>query len=284
MQLRFRTLASTVAAFMVLGIMAAPVAEAKGRGKPDRRGRSAEAATDERGNSGRRSDSRRGGKAAVEAAVQAEESARGRRRARSESMVGAGVGAGAGAGSAGSDRFFPDDDGYAGTAQPARGHETALLDIGRRGSPTGSDDSAAAEFDRGYDAGRADYATDGYAGDRYETDRYGADRYETDRYGADRFDERGYGGDEPAGDYDDEDPADEPPIQRVSPADARRVAQIDADVVVVDGRPRYHLPQCSHLVGKQHEPLPVNEAVELGFTPCAWCEPDSALLATAHLS
>ncbi|MEH1099298.1 hypothetical protein [Micromonospora sp. CPCC 205561] len=76
------------------------------------------------------------------------------------------------------------------------------------------------------------------------------------------------------GPYDDE-----PPVLAVAPADAARVARLDAEVWVVDGRPRYHLADCAHLVGREHEPLPVAEAVDLGFTPCARCAPDAALLA-----
>lgn len=81
---------------------------------------------------------------------------------------------------------------------------------------------------------------------------------------------------------DDEDPTDEPAPQAVSAPDAARVARMVSDVLVVDGRPRYHLPGCGHLVGRQSEPLPVGEAVELGFTPCGRCEPDRALLADAR--
>jgi hypothetical protein len=76
-------------------------------------------------------------------------------------------------------------------------------------------------------------------------------------------------------------PADEPPMQQVSPADAARVSRMMTEVLVVDGRPRYHLSGCVHLLGRESEPLPVAEAVELGFTPCGLCEPDSALLADA---
>jgi len=83
--------------------------------------------------------------------------------------------------------------------------------------------------------------------------------------------------------YDDNDPPDEPPAQLLSAADAARVARMSADVLVVDGRPRYHLAGCVHLLGRgESEPLPVAEAVELGFTPCSLCEPDSALLAEAR--
>jgi hypothetical protein len=83
-------------------------------------------------------------------------------------------------------------------------------------------------------------------------------------------------------DLDDEDPPDEPAAQLVSAADAARVARIATDVLVIDGRPRYHLAGCVHLLGRESEPLPATEAVELGFTPCSLCEPDSALLAEAR--
>jgi hypothetical protein len=80
---------------------------------------------------------------------------------------------------------------------------------------------------------------------------------------------------------DEDDPADEPLPQAVRPADAVRVARMDAEVLVVDGRPRYHLPDCSHLVGRLTEPIPVNEAVELGFSPCGLCRPVDRLVAAA---
>ncbi|MBX6358421.1 MAG: hypothetical protein IRZ05_21540 [Micromonosporaceae bacterium] len=87
----------------------------------------------------------------------------------------------------------------------------------------------------------------------------------------------------PDGEIDDEDdPPDEPAPQQVSPADAGRVARMSTPVLVVDGRPRYHLSGCVHLLGRDSEPLPVAEAVELGFTPCSLCEPDTALLAEAR--
>jgi hypothetical protein len=54
---------------------------------------------------------------------------------------------------------------------------------------------------------------------------------------------------------------------------------LESEVFVVDGRPRYHLDTCGHLVGKESEPISVAEAVELGFTPCSFCRPDDALLA-----
>ncbi|MGC4811872.1 hypothetical protein ACLQ29_15225 [Micromonospora sp. DT228] len=76
--------------------------------------------------------------------------------------------------------------------------------------------------------------------------------------------------------------ADEPAEQRVTPAEAARVARLTDDVEVVDGHPRYHLASCPHLVGRVPETLPVAEAAELGFTPCATCAPATALLADAR--
>jgi len=86
--------------------------------------------------------------------------------------------------------------------------------------------------------------------------------------------------DEPAVDEDDV-PPDEPGIETVSLDDADRIAALTREVFVIDGRPRYHLANCVHLFGRESEPLPVGEAVELGFTPCALCEPDLNLLEEA---
>lgn len=74
----------------------------------------------------------------------------------------------------------------------------------------------------------------------------------------------------------------DPPAQRVPPGDAARVARLDAEVLVVDGHPRYHLLSCAHLIEREHEPLPVSEAISLGFTPCGLCNPDTALLADTY--
>ena len=80
---------------------------------------------------------------------------------------------------------------------------------------------------------------------------------------------------------DDDDPADEPLPQAVRPGDAVRMARIDSEVLVVDGRPRYHVADCPHLVGRLTEPLPAREAVELGFSPCGLCRPVDRLIAQA---
>ena len=55
------------------------------------------------------------------------------------------------------------------------------------------------------------------------------------------------------------------------------VAGLDVEVVVVDEQPRYHLTGCRGIVAKPIIPLPVSEAVELGFTPCGWCTPNRTL-------
>ncbi len=92
---------------------------------------------------------------------------------------------------------------------------------------------------------------------------------------------RAPGADDEFDEPDPDDPDDEPLPQSVRPADAVRVARMDAEVLVVDGRPRYHLADCSHLVGRLTEGLPVAEAVELGFSPCGLCRPVDRLVAPA---
>lgn len=87
--------------------------------------------------------------------------------------------------------------------------------------------------------------------------------------------------DQPPEDADDI-PPDEPAAQVVSAADAARVAALSDPVRVIDGRPRYHVPECVHLLGRESEALPVGEAISLGFTPCGLCEPDLVLLDRAR--
>ena len=50
-------------------------------------------------------------------------------------------------------------------------------------------------------------------------------------------------------------------------------------VLVVTGRPRYHVVGCRYLTGKAAEPVEVRDAREGGFTPCGVCKPDAALVA-----
>jgi hypothetical protein len=78
---------------------------------------------------------------------------------------------------------------------------------------------------------------------------------------------------------DDEEPAEE----ATDAADLLVVSELNVEVVVVDEHPRYHLNSCGWLAKKKAIPLPVSEARELGFTPCARCGPD-AILAARHRS
>ncbi len=77
------------------------------------------------------------------------------------------------------------------------------------------------------------------------------------------------------------DPAVEPAEEDTDAADLLAVSELDTEVRVVDERPRYHLAGCRWLAGRPTLTLPVREARELGFTPCAVCSPDRAL-AAAH--
>jgi len=69
----------------------------------------------------------------------------------------------------------------------------------------------------------------------------------------------------------------EPPEESPDPALARVAASVEDEVLVVDEQPRYHLVGCRALAAQQTIPLPAREAVELGFTPCGWCNPVAGL-------
>lgn len=71
----------------------------------------------------------------------------------------------------------------------------------------------------------------------------------------------------------------EPGEEQTDAADLLVVADLRAEVRVVDEHPRYHLPACGYLHGKPTIPLPVAEARQLGFTPCVRCGPDATLAA-----
>jgi hypothetical protein len=68
----------------------------------------------------------------------------------------------------------------------------------------------------------------------------------------------------------------EPGEERSNAADA---ADPDAEVLVLDERPRYHVRTCEWLGDRKTLPLPLREARELGFTPCARCAPNATLAA-----
>ena len=76
----------------------------------------------------------------------------------------------------------------------------------------------------------------------------------------------------------------EPGEERTSAADLATVSELDDEVVVVDEYPRYHLTDCGWLNGRDTIPIAVGEARQLGFTPCARCTPDAALVAAHHRS
>lgn len=84
-------------------------------------------------------------------------------------------------------------------------------------------------------------------------------------------------GPEPDDLADEDIPDDEPAEEPTDAADLLVVAGLSVQVRVVDERPRYHLPKCTWLVGRPTLGLPVSEARQLGFTPCAVCSPDSVL-------
>lgn len=72
---------------------------------------------------------------------------------------------------------------------------------------------------------------------------------------------------------------DDPEEEATDAADLLVVTGLSVEVRVVDEHPRYHLARCGWLTGRETIPLPVSEARELGFTPCARCEPDAVLAA-----
>jgi hypothetical protein len=77
--------------------------------------------------------------------------------------------------------------------------------------------------------------------------------------------------------HDPSEPGEEP----TDAADVLVISGLTDEVRVVDEHPRYHLRECSWLTNRATLPLPISEARQLGFTPCARCAPDSTL-ATHH--
>ncbi len=77
------------------------------------------------------------------------------------------------------------------------------------------------------------------------------------------------------------DPDAEPAEEDTDAADLLIVTDLTTEVRVVDERPRYHLAGCRWLAARPTLPLPIGEARQLGFTPCAVCGPD-AVLAAEH--
>ncbi|MCO7196235.1 hypothetical protein NH602_24720, partial [Pseudonocardia sp. McavD-2-B] len=67
------------------------------------------------------------------------------------------------------------------------------------------------------------------------------------------------------------------PEEPRDPTLAALAARLPDEVLVIDEHPRYHVQTCRALTGRPVIPLPVSEAVELGFTPCGWCAPNRTL-------
>jgi hypothetical protein len=72
-----------------------------------------------------------------------------------------------------------------------------------------------------------------------------------------------------------------PRTDGASTADASGPA-VSGMVLVVEGRPRYHVAGCRYLTGKQAEEVPVGSARGDGFTACGVCKPDEALAASSQ--
>jgi hypothetical protein len=81
---------------------------------------------------------------------------------------------------------------------------------------------------------------------------------------------------------DQQESAPEPAEEDTDAADALVVSELTDEVLVLDERPRYHLAGCAWVGDRPTIPLPVNEARQLGFTPCAVCTPDARLAATTR--
>jgi len=75
------------------------------------------------------------------------------------------------------------------------------------------------------------------------------------------------------------DPGIEPAEENTDATDLLVVSELADEVVVIDERPRYHLVACTWLGDRPIMALPVSEARDLGFTPCALCGPDATLAA-----
>ncbi len=74
----------------------------------------------------------------------------------------------------------------------------------------------------------------------------------------------------------------EPGEEDTDAADALVVSELTDEVLVLDERPRYHLAACDWIGDRPTILLPVNEARQLGFTPCAHCTPDAKLAAATR--
>jgi hypothetical protein len=76
------------------------------------------------------------------------------------------------------------------------------------------------------------------------------------------------------------------PAAEAEPAPAESAdeeLEVGGTVLVVEGRPRYHVGGCRYLTGKSAEPVDVRDAREEGFTPCGVCKPDESIEQAAEV-
>lgn len=69
--------------------------------------------------------------------------------------------------------------------------------------------------------------------------------------------------------------APEPPAE--DGLDSAAVDELAGPVLIMPGRPRYHVAGCRYLLGKDAAEVDVRDARAEGFTPCGVCKPDQAL-------
>jgi len=83
-----------------------------------------------------------------------------------------------------------------------------------------------------------------------------------------------------------ETPADAEPVTAVVRSERRTTepeaagtddVRVSGSVLVVAGRPRYHVEGCRYLNGKDPDEVPVDNARDEGFTACGVCKPDEVL-------
>ncbi len=68
------------------------------------------------------------------------------------------------------------------------------------------------------------------------------------------------------------------PLEAANADFEQRAEATGADVLVISGRPRYHVGGCEYVEGHDDsEPIEIVEARELGFTPCGVCRPNETL-------
>ncbi|MDA3643733.1 hypothetical protein LZ318_12180 [Saccharopolyspora indica] len=77
------------------------------------------------------------------------------------------------------------------------------------------------------------------------------------------------------------DVGEEPAEERSNAAEAARP---DAQVLVIDERPRYHVRTCEWIGTRKTIKLTLGEARELGFTPCGLCAPNATIAAEVRRS